>query len=309
MPVKIQAGLPAVDILSEENIFVMDSTRADTQDIRPLSIAILNLMPTKKTTEVQLMRLLGNSPLQVNVTLLRTGSYESRHTDREYLETFYRTFDDIRYQPFDGLIVTGAPVEQMPFEEVAYWKELVEVMDWAEKNVFSTFYICWGAQAALHHFYGIEKHPLPKKQFGVFPHTLLNATHKLTRGFDDVFYVPHSRHTEVLERDIRNTPQLELLATSELAGVYLVAGRDGHQVFATGHSEYDPRTLEAEYLRDAAAGLPIEIPYNYYPENNPTKPPIDRWRAHGSLLYGNWLNYFVYQETPFEMERIREMKK
>lgn len=309
MPVKIQTGLPAIDILGKENIFVMDSTRADTQDIRPLHIAILNLMPTKKTTEVQLMRLLGNSPLQVNVTLLRTASYESRHTDKAYLETFYCTFDDIKHRQFDGLIITGAPVELMPFEEVAYWEELVEVMDWAEKNVFSTFYICWGAQAALYHFYGIEKHPLPKKQFGIFPHRALNPTHKLTRGFDDIFNVPHSRHTEILEKDILKTPALELLATSEMAGVYLAASRDGHQVFATGHSEYDPRTLETEYLRDLEAGLPIEVPYNYYPDDDPSKPPLVTWRGHGNLLYSNWLNYFVYQETPFDVEKIKEIKK
>ncbi len=307
MPVKIPNGLPAIEILSNENIFVMDASRADTQDIRPLSIAILNLMPTKKTTETQLMRVLGNSPLQVNVTLLRTASYESRHTDKEYLKTFYRTFDEVKNQQFDGLVITGAPVEKMEFEGVTYWNELVEVMDWAKENVFSTFYICWAAQAALYHFYGIKKHPLKQKLFGVFPHKPLNKNHKLLRGFDDTFFVPHSRHTEVRAADIKKEPRLELLSTSEEAGFYLAASRDGRQVFVTGHSEYDQRTLETEYRRDLDAGLPIEVPKNYYPDDNPAKPPRVLWRGHGNLLYANWLNYVVYQETPFDVEKIKEI--
>ena len=308
MPVKIPAGLPAIEILSQENIFVMDSTRADTQDIRPLSIAILNLMPTKKATETQLMRLLGNTPLQVNITLLRTASYESRNTESEYLQTFYRTFDTIKNTQFDGLIVTGAPVEQMSFEDVAYWSELTEVMDWAKENVFSSFYICWAAQAALYRFYGIPKHPLEHKLFGVFPHVPLNPRHKLLRGFDDVFYVPHSRHTEVRRSDIEREPRLELLAASDTAGFYLAASTDGRSVFATGHSEYDPRTLETEYLRDQSAGLPIKPPENYYPDNDLTQPPRVSWRAHGNQLFGNWLNYFVYQETPFDVNRIKNIR-
>lgn len=308
MPVKIPNGLPAIEILSDENIFVMDAARADTQDIRPLSIAVLNLMPTKKTTETQLMRLLGNTPLQVNVTLLRTASYESRNTDKAYLDTFYRTFEEVSGEQFDGLVVTGAPVEQMPFEAVAYWRELAEVMDWAKGNVYSTFYICWAAQAALYHFHGIEKHPLQQKLFGVFAHRPLNAKHKLLRGFDDVFMVPHSRHTEVRLSDVKREPSLEVLATSEEAGFYLAASRDGRSVYATGHSEYDPLTLQAEYHRDLEAALPIEPPVNYYPENDTTRPPVVSWRSHGNLLFGNWLNYFVYQETPYVVERIKELR-
>jgi len=288
---------------------VMDATRADTQDIRPLSIAILNLMPTKKTTETQLMRLLGNTPLQVNISLLRTASYESRNTDREYLDTFYRTFEEVQGTQFDGLVVTGAPVEQMAFEDVAYWRELVEVMEWAEKNVFSTFYICWAAQAALYHFHGIDKSPLQDKLFGVFEHRTLNARHRLLRGFDDVFWAPHSRHTEVSLADVQKEPKLEVLAVSERAGFYLAASRNGRSVFATGHSEYDSETLETEYLRDLNAGLPIEPPENYYPDNDPAKPPRVSWRAHGNLLFGNWLNYFVYQETPYIVEKIKEIRE
>ena len=308
MPVNIPNGLPAIEILSDENIFVMSASRAGTQDIRPLSIAILNLMPTKKTTETQLMRLLGNTPLQVDITLLRTASYESRHTDGEYLQTFYKTFKDVSRRQFDGLVVTGAPVEQMEFEQVAYWSELDEVMDWAVRNVFSTFYICWGAQAALYKFYGIQKYPLEKKLFGVFEHRPLDAKHKLLRGFDDVYYVPHSRHTEVRVSDIEKEPQLQLLSVSDRAGFYLAASRDGRSVFATGHSEYDPRTLETEYLRDLNAGLPILPPENYYPENDTSKPPTVSWRSHGNLLFGNWLNYFVYQETPYNVEKIKEIE-
>ena len=309
MPVNIQNGLPAIKILSEENIFIMNSSRADTQDIRPLNIAILNLMPTKETTETQLMRVLGNTSLQVNVTLLRTASYESKHTDYEYLSTFYKTFDMVKYLQFDGFVITGAPVEQLEFEDVSYWDELVDIMEWTKKNVFSTFYICWAVQAALFHFYGIEKYPLEKKMFGVFPHKILNQKHKLTRGFDDIFYVPHSRHTETRISDILKEPELELLASSDEAGFYLAASRDNRSVFVSGHSEYDKGTLEAEYLRDINAGLPIEPPKNYYPDNNPANDPLVLWRSHGNLLYGNWLNYFVYQETPYNPEEIKTMVK
>lgn len=305
MPVNIQNGLPAIKILSEENIFVMNSNRANTQDIRPLSIAILNLMPTKETTETQLMRVLGNTPLQVDITLLRTASYESKHTDHEYLATFYKTFNEIQNRQFDGFVITGAPVEKLDFTDVTYWNELVEIMEWSKENVFSTFYICWAVQAALYHFYGIEKYPLKKKQFGVYEHKILNQRHKLLRGFDDVFWAPHSRHTEVRVSDILSQPELELLSTSDKAGFYLAASRDNRSVFVAGHGEYDRRTLEIEYLRDLGVGLDIEPPENYYPNNDPSKDPVVLWRSHGNLLYGNWLNYFVYQETPYIVEDIR----
>ncbi len=308
MPVKIPNGLPAYDILSSENIFVMTEERAVRQDIRPLRIAALNLMPTKTVTETQLLRLLGNTSLQVDLTLLRTASYQPRNTDHNHLDTFYRTFDEVKDEQFDGLIITGAPVEQMPFKEVAYWQELTQVLDWATENVFSTLFICWGAQAALYYYYGIDKQPLPKKLFGVYPHTVENRTHRLLRGFDDLFYAPHSRHTTVRVADVQANPALEVLATSEQAGLYLAASRDGRRVFVTGHGEYDPETLELEYKRDVAAGLPIEPPFNYYPENDCTKPPRVTWRAHGNMLFGNWLNYFVYQETPYEVRQIRDYR-
>jgi homoserine O-succinyltransferase len=308
MPVKIPNGLPAYDILSSENIFVMTEERAVTQDIRPLRIAALNLMPTKTVTETQLLRLLGNTSLQVELVLLRTASYQPRNTDHNHLDAFYRTFDEVKDEQFDGLIITGAPVEQMPFEEVAYWKELTQVLDWATQNVFSTLFICWGAQAALYYYYGIDKQPLPKKLFGVYPHTVENRTHRLLRGFDDMFYAPHSRHTTVRLSEVQAHPALEVLATSEQAGLYLAASRDGRRVFVTGHGEYDRETLELEYKRDVAAGLPIEPPLNYYPDNDCTKPPRVTWRAHGNMLFGNWLNYFVYQETPYEVGRIRSYK-
>lgn len=240
----------------------------------------------------------------MDLTLLRTASYQPRNTDHNHLDTFYRTFDEVKDEQFDGLIITGAPVEQMPFKEVAYWQELTQVLDWATENVFSTLFICWGAQAALYYYYGIDKQPLPKKLFGVYPHTVENRTHRLLRGFDDLFYAPHSRHTTVRVADVQANPALEVLATSELAGLYLAASRDGRRVFVTGHGEYDPETLELEYKRDVAAGLPIEPPLNYYPENDCTKPPRVTWRAHGNMLFGNWLNYFVYQETPFDIEKI-----
>ena len=266
MPVKIPDGLPAVAALTAENIFVMTTQRAVTQDIRPLHIAILNLMPTKEATETQLLRLLGNTSLQVEITLLRTASYESRNAGKEHLDAFYRTFDEMKDERFDGLIITGAPVEKMEFEDVAYWDELTRVMEWADNNVFSTFYICWAAQAALHHFYGINKHPLPEKLFGVFEHRVLNQKNNLVRGFDDTFFAPHSRHTTVEIEDILKVPELELLAVSDEAGAYLIASRDGRQVFATGHSEYDAATLGHEYFRDVNKGLPIGVPGQLLPQ-------------------------------------------
>jgi homoserine O-succinyltransferase len=305
MPIKIPNQLPAREILKKENIFVMDEDRAIHQDIRPLKIAILNLMPTKITTETQLLRLLGNTSLQVEVTLVRTSSYQSKNTPEEHLLTFYQTFDQIRDQKFDGLIITGAPVEHLPFEQVDYWPELQAILDWGLNNVFSLFYICWGAQAALYHQFGIPKHPLPAKQFGVYPHQIVEQNVRLLRGFDDVFYAPHSRHTEIRRADITKIPQLKILVESEEAGVYIVASQDGRQVFVTGHSEYDPLTLKREYDRDVDARLPISIPVNYFPGNDPTKAPVVRWRGHAHLLFANWINYYVYQETPYNLDQFK----
>jgi len=304
MPVNIADDLPARKTLMDENIFVMTEKRALHQDIRPLEIAILNLMPTKISTETQILRLLGNNPLQVNITLLHMGSHESKNTPVEHLVAFYQTFDEIKHRKFDGLIITGAPVEQMPFEEVDYWGELVDLMDWSLENVYSTFYICWGAQAGMYHFYGVPKYPLSQKMFGVFPHNVLVKNEILMRGFDDVFYAPHSRHTEVREDDIKKVPGLSLLATSEEAGVYIAASRNHRQIFVTGHSEYDPLTLKAEYDRDVAKNLPIQVPRNYFPKDDPTRVPEVRWRGHSNLLYVNWLNYYVYQVTPYHVEEI-----
>ena len=304
MPIKIPDTLPAKQILESENIFVMGEDRALHQDIRPLKIAILNLMPTKISTETQLLRLLGNSALQVEITLLRTGTYQSKNTPEEHLTNFYLTFDQIRDQRFDGMVITGAPVEQMPFEEVDYWDELTQILDWSQTHTFSTFHICWGAQAGLYYHYGIPKYSLPAKQFGVFPHTIQRKNVKLLRGFDDVFYVPHSRHTEIRRSDLERVPELEILAESAIAGVYLVASKDGRQVYATGHSEYDAGTLKSEYDRDAGLGLPINVPHNYFPNDDPTCPPEVRWRGHANLLYVNWLNYYVYQETPYDLGEL-----
>jgi homoserine O-succinyltransferase/O-acetyltransferase len=301
MPIKIPDQLPAKDILTGENIFVMDEDRALHQDIRPLKIALLNLMPTKIATETQLLRLLGNTSLQVDVTLLRTNSHQSKNTPEEHLLNFYLTFDQVRDEKFDALIITGAPVEQLPFEEVDYWPELQEIMDWGLENVFSLFYICWGAQAALYHHFGVQKYPLPAKQFGVFPHRVLEKNVKLLRGFDDIFYAPHSRHTEVRQTDIEKVPDLKVLVASEEAGVYIAGTRDGRQIFVTGHSEYDPLTLKKEYDRDVSAGLPISIPVNYYPGDDPSREPVVRWRGHANLLCANWINYYVYQETPYDI--------
>ena len=304
MPVKIPSTLPARSILEQENIFVMGEERAEHQDIRPLRMAILNLMPTKIATETQLLRLLGNSALQVDVTLLHTATYESKNTDAEHLLNHYETFDAVRGEKFDGLIITGAPVEQMEFEEVDYWQELTRIMDWAETNVESTFYICWGAQAGLYHRYGIPKYPLPQKMFGVFEHQVLAPTERLLRGFDDTFYAPHSRHTEIRRADIEKVNEIQLLAESEEAGVYLVGSKDGRHIFVTGHSEYDPLTLKAEYDRDVNKGLPIHVPRNYYPGDDPTNMPKVRWRGHAHLLFSNWLNYYVYQVTPYDLRQI-----
>jgi homoserine O-succinyltransferase len=304
MPVKIPATLPARATLERENIFVMDEERALHQDIRPLRVAILNLMPTKIATETQLLRLLSNSALQVEVTLLHTATHHSKNTDAEHLLHHYQTFEQVCLEKFDGLIVTGAPVEQMPFEEVEYWDELTGILDWAETNVESTLHICWGAQAGLYHRYGIPKYDLPRKMFGVFEHSILTRNERLLRGFDDVFLAPHSRHTEIRRRDVERVEELNILAESEEAGLYILATRDGRHIFVTGHSEYDPLTLKGEYDRDVNKGLPIHVPKNYYPGNDPAQPPHVRWRGHASLLFSNWLNYYVYQVTPYDVNQI-----
>ena len=305
MPIKIPNALPATKTLNDENIFVMTETRAMTQDIRPLHILLLNLMPTKIDTETQLSRLLGNTPLQVELTLARVGSHESKNTPEEHMLAFYKNFDAVAHLNFDGMIITGAPVEHLPFEEVDYWDELRRIMDWSKTHVHSTFHICWGAQAALYHHFGIEKRPLPEKMFGVFPHRVEYKRSILFRGFDDVFMAPHSRHTTIERADIENVSALRILASSDEAGVYAVSTENGRQIFITGHSEYDPLTLEREYRRDVQSGKPIAVPKNYYPGDDPAQPPIVSWRAHANLLYSNWLNYFVYQTTPYDLDSIR----
>lgn len=299
MPIKIPNELPAVEILKKENIFIMDEHRAIRQDIRELKIVILNLMPIKQVTETQLLRLLGNTPLQIEITLLHPKTHVSKNTSQDYLLTFYKTFDEIKDEKFDGMIITGAPIEHLPFEEVTYWEELTQIMEWSKIHVTSTFHICWGAQAGLYYHYGIPKYPLSEKMFGIFPHTLENPQVKLLRGFDDQFDVPQSRHTEVRREDIEKVHQLDLLSTSEEAGVYLVISKDRKQIFVTGHSEYDPLTLKEEYERDRKKGLDIQIPKHYFPQDDPTKYPVVRWRGHANLLFSNWLNYYVYQETPY----------
>jgi homoserine O-succinyltransferase len=304
MPVKIPDTLPAMGILESENIFVMGESRALHQDIRALRVAILNLMPTKVVTETQLLRLLGNSPLQVEVELLHMESHDSRHTPPEHLLRHYSSFAEVRDEKFDGLVVTGAPVEQMAFEEVDYWPELVELMDWARTHVYSNLFICWGAQAALYHYHGVPKYPLPAKMFGVFPHGVSVRHERLARGFDDVFYAPHSRHTEVRREDVLAVPDLVLLSESPEAGVYIVLSADRRNVFVTGHSEYDPLTLQSEYVRDLAKGLPIGVPRNYFPGDDPARTPEVRWRGHANLLFSNWLNYYVYQQTPYDVRAI-----
>jgi homoserine O-succinyltransferase len=302
MPINIPDDLPAVDTLTAENIFVMTESRAVHQDIRPLRIAIMNLMPTKINTETQLLRLLGNTPLQVDITLLHPKSHESKNTPSEHLERFYYNFEDIRHLNFDGLVITGAPVENLPFTEVDYWHELAEVMEWSRKHVYSTLHICWGAQAGLYYHYGIPKYPLAEKMFGVFEHCKTTCNSKLLRGFDDVFSAPHSRHTSVSRKDIEAIPELSILSESPEAGVYIAVSKDGRQIFVTGHSEYDPLTLNQEYERDINNGSSIKVPKNYFPDDIPSNDPIVKWRSHANLLFFNWLNYYVYQETPYVLE-------
>ncbi len=304
MPIKLPDELPAVKTLTDENIFVMTDTRAITQDIRPLKILVLNLMPKKTETETQLSRLLGNSPLQVEFELIHTKSHIPKHTPKEYLLAFYKTFEDVKHRKFDGLIITGAPVEKMDFEEVSYWEELCEIMEWSKTHVTSTFHICWGAQAGLYYHYGIKKHELPEKLFGVYKHTADYKQSILLRGFDDTFCVPHSRYTTIYRKDIESVPELKILASSEEAGIYITSSENGKQIFVTGHSEYDTDTLKNEYLRDKDAGINTKIPKNYFPNNDITKAPHNTWRSHANLLYSNWLNYFVYQTTPYDIEEI-----
>lgn len=304
MPIKIPNLLPATQVLLNENIFVMTETRAMTQDIRPLKILMLNLMPQKITTETQIARLIGNTPLQVELELLQTATHKSTHTSAEHMLAFYKTFDEVRHKKYDGMIITGAPVEQMEFEEVDYWEELCAIMEWSKTHVTSTFHICWGAQAGLYYHYGVKKYPLDQKMFGVFEHTLDHKQSILFRGFDDTFVVPHSRHTTCRREDIEAVPELKILASSEEAGVFVCATDKGRQIFVTGHSEYDADTLKNEYLRDKNAGLPIEVPKNYFPEDDDTRAPIVKWRSCANLLYSNWLNYFVYQSTPYNIEEI-----
>ncbi|MBR5552371.1 MAG: homoserine O-succinyltransferase [Clostridia bacterium] len=304
MPIKIPNDLPATKTLGEENIFVITETRAITQDIRPLHILILNLMPTKIVTETQLARILGNTPLQVELDFLQTATHKSTHTSQEHMIAFYKTFDEVRDKKFDGMIITGAPVEHLEFEKVNYWDELCEIMEWSKTHVTSTFHICWGAQAGLYYHYGVKKVPLEKKMFGVFKHTIEYKNSILFRGVDDEFYAPHSRHTTVLREDIEAVPELRILASSEKAGIYAVSTDMGKQIFITGHSEYDADTLKKEYFRDKNAGLDIDVPYNYFPDDDDTKEPLNLWRSHANLLFSNWLNYYVYQTTPYDINAI-----
>ena len=304
MPIQIPNDLPAAGVLQQENIFVMPENRAATQDIRPLEIVLLNLMPTKIATETQFSRLLGNTPLQVKLELMHTSTHVSKNVTQEHLLNFYKSFDELKHRKFDGMVITGAPVENMPFEEVDYWPELCEIMEWSKTNVHSTFHICWGAQAGLYYHYGVPKYPLSEKLFGVFPHTADYKRSILLRGFDDKFWVPHSRHTTIHREDVEAVDGLKILASSEQAGVYAVMSKGGRQIFVTGHSEYDPETLQNEYLRDKNLGLPIRVPENYYPNDDDTQEPIVRWRGHANLLFSNWLNYFVYQTTPYDIMTI-----
>lgn len=306
MPIRIPNDLPAVKVLTDENIFVMTETRALKQDIRPLKILLLNLMPKKIETETQFSRLLGNTPLQVELELIHTRSHKSKNVSPEHLLSFYKTFDDVKDQKFDGMIITGAPVEHLPFEEVEYWEELCEIMEWSKSHVHSTFHICWGAQAGLYYHFGIPKHPLPEKMFGVFEHEVTYKRSILFRGFDDVFMVPHSRHTTVLLEDIQRVPALKVLSLSGEAGVFALSTDGGKQVFITGHPEYDAGTLKSEYDRDVREGKPIHIPKNYYPNDDPSKDPVVSWRSYANLLYCNWLNYFVYQTTPYDISKIND---
>jgi len=304
MPIKIPDKLPAIELLKKENIFVIGNSRAIQQDIRPIRIALLNLMPLKITTETDLVRVLSNSPLQVELDLISLKTHTSKNTPIDHIKEFYIEFDQIKNQKYDGLIITGAPVEQLDFEDVDYWNEITEILDWAKTHVTSSLFICWSAQAALYHYYGIPKYPLDKKMFGAFQHTINEPLNPLFRGFDDVFYAPHSRHTEIRCEDIQKVPELTILSESVEAGVYAVLARDGREVFITGHSEYAPETLDNEYKRDILKNLPIELPRNYYLDNNSANPPIIRWRSHANLLFSNWLNYYVYQVTPYYIESI-----
>lgn len=304
MPIKIPNDLPATEVLNKENIFVITETRALTQDIRPLKILLLNLMPTKIATETQFARLLGNTPLQVKLDFLQTATHKATHTDEQHMIDFYKTFDEVKNNKYDGMVITGAPVEQLDFEEVNYWSELCDIMEWSKTHVTSTFHICWAAQAGLYYHFGIEKKPLEKKLFGVYPHHVEYKNSILFRGFDDTFMVPHSRYTTVLREDIEKNPELKILASSPSAGVYVISTDKGRQIFVTGHSEYDADTLKNEYMRDKNAGLDIDVPENYFPGNDDSMPPIMSWRSHANLLYSNWLNYFVYQATPFDIEDI-----
>jgi len=307
MPIKIPNNLPAVNILAKENIFVMNETRALSQDIRPLRFVIVNLMPTKIETETQLLRLLSNTPLQMEITLLKMNSYTSKNISEEHMKNFYKTFDDIKNEKFDGLIITGAPVETLEFEKVDYWKELTEILKWSNKHVFSTLYICWGAQAGLYYHYGIKKYPLKEKLFGIYPLKLNDSSIALFRGFDEIFYIPQSRHTEVKEEDINKIEELEILAKSPEAGVSIVRTKDKRKIFVTGHMEYDRMTLANEYNRDIKLGKKIEVPFNYYPENNPEKIPLFTWRGHANLFFINWVNHHVYQETPYDLNELENM--
>lgn len=304
MPIKIDDRLPAKESLEKENIFVMTQSRAQGQDIRPLKILILNLMPTKVETETQLLRLLGNTPLQVDIELLQTATHKAKHTDEDHMLMFYKTFEEVKDKKYDGMIVTGAPVELLEFEEVDYWPELCEIFEWSKTNVYSTFHICWGAQAALYYHYGIPKHKLPEKMFGVYPHKPLDLYHPLLRGFDDCYNVPQSRHTETRFNDIALCKDLQILSYSEISGIHLISDLDCRKFFATGHSEYDADTLAKEYFRDKEKGLAIQLPYNYFPDNDPTQKPILTWRNVGTLMFTNWLNYFVYQKTPYDINSI-----
>lgn len=309
MPINIPNDLPAADILARENIFVMLEERAKAQDIRPLKIVIMNLMPTKITTETQLLRLLGNTPLQIDITLIHPKSHKAKNTPEAHLSRFYKSLEDIKNQIFDGLIITGAPVEHLNFEDVDYWDELVELMEWSKTHVFSTLHICWGAQAALYYHYNIEKRNLSEKIFGVFEHFKRVNTSKLVRGFDDVFYAPHSRHTGIEIKDIELVENLEIISESKEAGVYIIASKDDRQIFVTGHSEYDALTLKSEYERDVNIGADISIPKNYFEMDDPSKDPLVTWRGHANLLFSNWLNYYVYQETPYDVNRLEDTNK
>lgn len=309
MPIKIPNNLPAVDILAKENIFVMKESRALSQDIRPLKFVIVNLMPTKIETETQLLRLISNTPLQIEVTLLKMDSYKSKNVSEEHMETFYKTFDDIKNERFDGMIITGAPIETLDFEDVIYWEEIMKIMEWSKKHVFSVLHICWGAQAGLYHHYGIKKYQLNKKIFGIFPIKLEEKyeNNELFRGFDEIFNMPHSRHTKIEESDILKEPELEILAKSDEAGVSIIRSKDKRKIFLTGHLEYDRFTLAKEYERDISQNKKIDVPFNYYPENDPTKKPIFNWKAHANLLFVNWINHYVYQETPYNLEELENL--